>query len=162
GLITYMRTDSTRVSPEATSGANKFVEGQFGKEYVPGAPNVYKSGRGNRVQDAHEAIRPVDPALEPKDVKAALTNDQYRLDALIWARFLASQMVSAEFLQKTVDIDAGKLQFRAVGREKLFDGYLRVYEGLTILHKKVKEAYLPTLSEKQDLRKIKHLDEQSF
>ena len=91
----------------------------YDPKYVPATPNLYKSGRGGRVQDAHEAIRPVEPALEPKDVKQFLTNDQYKLYTLIWARFLASQMVSAEFLQKTVDIDAGKLQFRAVGRENV-------------------------------------------
>lgn len=162
GLITYMRTDSTRVSPEATAAANTYVTAQMGANYVPATPNAYKSGRGGRVQDAHEAIRPVEASLEPKDVKQYLTTDQYKLYTLIWARFLASQMVSAEFLQKTVDVDAGRLQFRAVGREKLFDGYLKVYEGLTILHKKVKEAFLPPMNEKDTVRKLKHLDEQSF
>jgi DNA topoisomerase-1 len=153
GLITYMRTDSTRVSPEAQKAAAQYIASSLGARYVPATPPIYKAGKA-RVQDAHEAIRPADAHLEPRTIRAHLTPEQYKLYTLIWARFLASQMKPAEFMQRTVDIDAGRYTLRAVGREKLFDGYLKVYEAATDIAKRAKENYLPALAEKDVLSKV--------
>ena len=102
GLITYMRTDSTRVSPDAIVEARKWIEQTHGKDYLPATPNAFKSKKD--AQDAHEAIRPTSVALHPEEIKRYLSDEQYRLYRLIWQRFVASQMVPAVFDQTTVDI----------------------------------------------------------
>ena len=124
GLITYMRTDSVRISDEALASARELIEKDFGKKYLSEKPNVYKSRQG--AQAAHEAIRPTDVTLRPQDIKAHLTVDQLKLYKLIWERFVSSQMAPAEFDVTEVSIEAGRGLFIARGRVLLFDGHLKV------------------------------------
>jgi DNA topoisomerase I len=129
GLITYMRTDSTRVSPDAITEVRQWIAEKHGKEYLPAAPNAFKSKKD--AQDAHEAIRPTSVALHPDDIKGHLSDEQLRLYRLIWQRFVASQMVPAVFDQTTVDIVARadrSYNFRVTGSVMKFDGFLKVYE----------------------------------
>jgi len=129
GLITYMRTDSTRVSPEAISSVREYIGKEFGGAYLPGQPNTFKSKKD--AQDAHEAIRPTDPSQHPDRVKRFLSDEQYKLYRLIWQRFTASQMTPAVYDVTTVDIDAvngRKYNFRVSGSVLKFDGFLRVYQ----------------------------------
>ena len=133
GLITYMRTDSTRVSPEAVHTAREFIEKNYGKEYLPEKAKVFKS-KGKKTQDAHEAIRPSEVLREPESLKK-LGKDLLSLYTLIWKRFVASQMNPAIFDQRTVIIKAlsptgrkTEYYFKAVGRELKFSGFLKVYE----------------------------------
>jgi len=124
GLITYMRTDSTRVAAEAQDEARAFIESQYGKPFVPEKPRqVARKG----AQDAHEAIRPTQTARRPDDIKSFLNNDQYRLYKLIWQRFVASQMTPAVFDVVTADITANDMTFRAVGSTVKFQGFMKVY-----------------------------------
>lgn len=125
GLITYMRTDSTRVAAEAQAAAKEYIVGQFGPRYAPEKYNVYKSK--GAAQDAHEAIRPTYIARDPESVQARLSADQYKLYRLIWQRFIASQMSVAIFDVVQADIEAAKYTFRATGSTVKFDGFLRVY-----------------------------------
>jgi len=129
GLITYMRTDSTRVSPDALNDVRGYVEKKIGKHYLPATPNSYKSKKD--AQDAHEAIRPTDVSLNPDEIKQYLSDEQYKLYRLIWQRFVASQMVPAVYDQTTVDIEAKadrSYDFRTSGSVLKFDGFLKVYE----------------------------------
>jgi DNA topoisomerase-1 len=131
GLITYMRTDSTRVSADAIAEVRDYIGTKFGPQYVPEAPNFYKSKKD--AQDAHEAIRPTSAMRSPDDVAKFLAEDQLKLYRLIWMRFIASQMNPAIFDQTTIDINAkGKggtdYIFRATGSVMKFDGFLAVYE----------------------------------
>lgn len=131
GLITYMRTDSTRVSEDAVTEAREFIAGKFGPQYVPAAPNVYKSKK--EAQDAHEAVRPSAATRTPDDVAPFLAEDQLKLYRLIWMRFIASQMSPAVFDQTTIDLSVKGLSgvdytFRATGSVEKFDGFLAVYE----------------------------------
>jgi DNA topoisomerase I len=131
GLITYMRTDSTRVSEDAVAEARELIGTKFGPQYIPPAPNVYKSKKD--AQDAHEAVRPSSAMRTPDDVAAFLAEDQLKLYRLIWIRFIASQMNPAVFDQTTIDLSAKGLSgvdytFRATGSVEKFDGFLKVYE----------------------------------
>ena len=125
GLITYMRTDSTRLSEEAIRSARAFVEKVYGKDYVALKPYSYKSK--GPIQDAHEAIRPTHVELRPEDVSNSLTKDQLALYELIWKRFLASQMAPAVLLQMGIDITAGDANFRASGSTVVFNGFTELY-----------------------------------
>ena len=125
GLITYMRTDSTRIADEAQQAARHLIAQTYGASYVPVQPKQYK--KGGAAQDAHEAIRPTGVERLPDDVAKLLTNDQARLYKLIWQRFVASQMAPAVFDVVTVDIAAKNYLFRATGSTVKFDGFLRVY-----------------------------------
>ena len=127
GLITYMRTDSLRVSEEAKAAAKSFIENAYGSEYLPEKPRNYRAG-GNNVQDAHEAIRPTVPSLIPETAKASLTNDQYKLYKLIWARFLASQMADCILNTTAASINAAGCVFRTSGFSVKFDGFTVLYE----------------------------------
>jgi len=128
GLITYMRTDSVRVADSAVDQARDFIAKEFGKRYLPEAPVLHKSGKGNtRVQDAHEAIRPTDVLRRPDDLKEHLDAKQLKLYQLIWRRFVASQMNPAVFETTKVDFDLGRFVFRATGSRVLFDGYHVLY-----------------------------------
>ncbi|MBX3151970.1 type I DNA topoisomerase [Candidatus Obscuribacterales bacterium] len=129
GLITYMRTDSTRVSQQAQDDARAFIEEKYGKDYIPAKPWVY-TRKAKNVQDAHEAIRPSYPDKMPDEVKKYLTSDQYKLYKLIWQRFMASQMSPVKLQTTTVEIDAGEAIFRASATEKKFDGFTVVYDRL--------------------------------
>ncbi len=126
GLITYMRSDSTRVSDTALGEVRDFIGGNYGENYLPAKPNFYKTKGG--AQDAHEAIRPTDANRTPESLKSYLDNDAYRLYRLIWQRFVASQMSPAIFDQTTIDIKAGRFMFRASGSVQKFDGFLKVYQ----------------------------------
>lgn len=126
GLITYMRTDSVRISKEAQEWAKRYIVEKFGKRYYPGYPNIYKSKKG--AQEAHEAIRPTTPLREPDRIKGYLTPEQLKLYTLVWNRFIASQMSEAVLSQTTVDIKAGEYLFRASATKVLFDGFTAVYE----------------------------------
>ncbi|OQA15726.1 MAG: DNA topoisomerase 1 [Firmicutes bacterium ADurb.Bin356] len=125
GLITYMRTDSVRIAQSAQAEAAEFIEKNFGKQYVPDKPNVYKGRAG--AQDAHEAIRPTSVSNTPAGVKGSLTKEQYSLYKIIYERFLASQMTAARYENTTVSVDANGATFRAVGVRTLFDGFTAVY-----------------------------------
>jgi DNA topoisomerase I len=126
GLITYMRTDSTRVSDQAIGEVRQFIAGAYGNEYVPEKPNFYKTK--SDAQDAHEAIRPTSMQYHPDEVRAQLTPDQYYLYKLIWNRFVASQMPPATFDETTVDVTAAQYLFRVKGSVPKFPGWLAVYE----------------------------------
>ncbi|MBI4589225.1 MAG: type I DNA topoisomerase [Candidatus Rokubacteria bacterium] len=125
GLITYMRTDSVRVSEEAQAEARRWVSGRLGAEYLPASPPGYRSKKG--AEDAHEAIRPSDVSKEPKALARSLTRDQLALYRLIWERFLASQMLPAIYDTVTVDIKADDCLFRAQGSTLRFPGFMAVY-----------------------------------
>ena len=127
GLITYMRTDSVRISDDARDAAKEFILRNYGEKYYPEKPNVYTKGNSKQVQDAHEAIRPTYIDKTPESVKKFLTSEQFRLYKLIWERFAASQCANAQVENTSVDIVADKYTFR-VGASKLnFDGFMKVY-----------------------------------
>ena len=130
GLITYMRTDSMRISDEARDAAKTFITEKYGEEYYPKTPRVYKS-KGNNVQDAHEAIRPSNLNLEPAAIKKALTTEQYKLYKLIWDRFIASQMQPAELSTVQTDFNCEGYIFRTSGYTVKFPGYMALYEEST-------------------------------
>ncbi len=127
GLITYMRTDSVRVSPDAVSAAREHIEKTYGAEYLPASPNQYTS-KSTNMQDAHEAIRPSIVDYTPQTVKEYLTKDEAKLYELIYNRFLASQMEAAQLEQTTVNIEGGDFVFRTTGTVIKFKGFLAVYE----------------------------------
>jgi DNA topoisomerase I len=131
GLITYMRTDSTRVSDDAVIEVRDYIKGKFGPQYVPASPNIYKSKK--EAQDAHEAVRPTSALRHPDEIAKFLAEDQLKLYRLIWMRFVASQMSPAVFDQTTIDLNAKgqsgtEYIFRATGSVEKFDGFLKVYE----------------------------------
>ena len=126
GLITYMRTDSLRVSADAMSEAKSYIEEKYGASYCPSSPRIYKSRA--TAQDAHEAIRPSRVSVEPVKIRKYLTSDQYKLYKLIWERFVASQMQSASLSTLTVDCESASYIFRASGYTVDFQGYMAVYE----------------------------------
>ncbi|NMA79272.1 MAG: type I DNA topoisomerase [Clostridiales bacterium] len=126
GLITYMRTDSLRISDEARNAAYDYIGKKYGEKYIPEKPNTYRSKRNT--QDAHEAIRPTVIDLTPDEIKDSLSSDQYRLYKLIWERFMASQMAKAQLNTVSVDINVGDCGFKASGYSVKFDGFTVLYE----------------------------------
>jgi DNA topoisomerase-1 len=153
GLISYMRTDSTRVAKEAQDAAIELIKRDFGEKYVPKEPKVYKMKK--EAQDAHEAIRPTYFDKKPADIAKSLTPDQLKLYTLIWNRFISSQMESAVLDQTAVDISAGEGLFRANGSVIKFDGFMAVYmEGHDEDTEEEKEGILPEMSEGQKLKLI--------
>ena len=150
GLITYMRTDSLRISEEAVAAAKTFILGRYGEAYYPKAARHYKDKAG--AQDAHEAIRPSNVGLTPERVKGDLTGEQYRLYRLIWSRFLASQMANAVYDSVSVQIMAADHEFHASASSLKFSGYTAVYEeSRDDDGKEEKEDALPPLCEGQSL-----------
>ena len=150
GLITYMRTDSLRISEEAVAAAKTFILGRYGEAYYPKAARHYKAKAG--AQDAHEAIRPSNVGLTPERVKGDLTGEQYRLYRLIWSRFLASQMANAVYDSVSVQIMAADHEFHASASSLKFSGYTAVYEeSRDDDGKEEKEDALPPLCEGQSL-----------
>ena len=145
GLVTYIRTDSVRVSEEAVAAARGFIQTQFGDEYCPEKPNQYK-GRKN-AQDAHEAIRPTYVDHTPDSVKAYLTKEQFNLYRLIYTRFLASQMKPAVFQTLTADLSGGGAVLRYYGEHMTFAGYRAVYIESTDDEQEMPESILPVLEE---------------
>lgn len=126
GLITYMRTDSVRISDDAHAMAKDFITANYGPEYYPEKTNVYVKGKQN-VQDAHEAIRPSYPERTPDSIKKYLDNDQYKLYKLIWEKFISSQMIAAEVANKSIEITAGDYTLKAGTSKVTFEGFLKVY-----------------------------------
>ena len=160
GLITYMRTDSLRLSDEALSSVRSFIQGRYGGAYCPQAPRVYKTKAG--AQDAHEAIRPSNVELTPEQVKKDLTGDQYRLYWLIWNRFVACQMSNAVYDAVSVEIQADVHTFRASSSSLKFSGYTAVYEEGKDEEKEEKEGKLPPLTEGQSLQSLDFQPGQHF
>ena len=158
GLITYMRTDSTRVSEDALRDARDLINQRYGKEYLPESANIYKSKK--EAQDAHEAIRPTSMAYAPELVEKFLAEDEMKLYRLIWIRFVASQMMPALFDQTTIDVAANgkngsEYLFRATGSVPKFDGFLKVYqEGKDVTDEDDEELRhrLPSVAEGEALR----------
>ncbi|EIA16553.1 type I DNA topoisomerase [Clostridium perfringens] len=148
GLITYMRTDSVRISKEAQEKALNFIDETYGKEYVPEEPRVYK-GKKN-IQDAHEAIRPTYVEITPEIAKANLSNDQYKLYALIWKRFIASQMATCILNTNSLEIKNGDYILRASGSTIKFDGFMKVYEYIS--GEEEESVLLPELEENEVLK----------
>jgi DNA topoisomerase-1 len=157
GLITYMRTDSVRLSNEAIQEAREFIRETFGAEYLPDAPNLYKSKR--KVQDAHEAIRPTVPARSPDSIKGHLEPDQAKLYRLIWERFIACQMVPGRDEQTQVEVVGGRFTFRASHTKRVFDGHRRVYNSL---NGDENGGELPPLETGEEVRASEFLPEQHF
>ena len=149
GLITYMRTDSTRVSNDSMADAGKYIEKNFGKEYI--GKYVPAKGKGN-VQDAHEGIRPTDITLEPDRLKDSLSSEQYRLYKLIWERFLVSQFSSMKYDQMQINADHGDYVFRGTINKVTFDGYYKIFKD----EDEIKTADFPEINE-GDVLKVKEL-----
>jgi DNA topoisomerase-1 len=143
GLITYMRTDSTRVSSDAIGGARRFIQKEYGKEYLPNKPVVYRSKKG--AQDAHEAIRPTSMEYHLERVRPFLRGEDFALYSLCWNRFVASQMPPAVFDQTFFDIGVREALFRATGQQLKYDGFLRVYSEESDDDGEENEAMLPDL-----------------
>jgi len=161
GLITYMRTDSTRIAMEAITSAREYIATSYGLEYVPQKPNVYPNKKG--VQDAHEAIRPTSMSNEPRKIKKYLALDQYRLYELIWNRFLSCQMKPAVLDVKTIEIKADNYLFRASGSTVKFKGFMVVYaEGKDEDEEKRETAIPENLNVGEDLTLISLTPQQHF
>ncbi len=153
GLITYMRTDSVRISDDAQNAAREFITANYGDKYYPKTPNNYVK-KSKNVQDAHEAIRPSYIDKTPESIKSYLTNEQYQLYKLIWSKFVASQMENATVKNTTVDINAGDCTFKAGVSKITFDGYLKVYNDD---EEKQETSKIPDLKE-DDKLKLKELE----
>ena len=160
GLITYMRTDSLRLSDEAISAAREFIDHRYGEGYTPKEPRHYKAKAG--AQDAHEAIRPSDVRLTPEQIRQDLTPEQYRLYRLIWSRFVACQMSNAIYDSVSVEVGNSGYQFRANDSALKFSGYTAVYEEGKDEEKEEKTSPLPALVEGQELKKTAADKEQHF
>ena len=160
GLITYMRTDSVRISKDAQDAAKAYVLEKFGKKYYPDSPNVYKSKKN--AQEAHESIRPTLPLREPNLIKDLISPDQLKLYTLIWNRFIASQMSQAVYSQTTIDIKAGDYLFKAGAMKVVFDGYTAVYEVEEPKDGEEDKARLPELSVDEPLDLLGLLPSQHF
>jgi len=146
GLITYMRTDSTRVSDSAVKSARNFISSKYGDEFIPTKPNVFRQKK-KQVQDAHEAIRPTDPTLLPDSLKGKMEEAELKLYRLIWQRFMASQMTPSILAQTTVDISAGDEHlFRIAGSIEKFAGFRKVYPPV----REREELFIPKEIEKDD------------
>lgn len=160
GLITYMRTDSLRLSNDAIADAREEIKTKFGEALLPGKPNVYKTK--NSAQDAHEAIRPTYASIKPADLKESLPADMYKLYKLIWERFIACQMKPAVYETVNADIKAGRFGFKASGSKLVFKGYMSVYVEGRDDDKTEKDKVLPPLSKDEILKLLKLLPNQHF
>ena len=161
GLITYMRTDSLRVSDEAVAGAKEYITGAYGERYVCPTKRTYKSRSATAAQDAHEAIRPSVPSLTPDEAEKSISGDIAKLYRLIWSRFIASQMSDCEQDTVSAHITAADYQFRASGYVVTFEGFTALYEEATD-EKEKKETALPPLEEGQMLKLRALTPEQKF
>ena len=160
GLITYMRTDSLRISEEALKNAEKVIVARYGKDYYNGSPRRFKTKSG--AQDAHEAIRPSDPSLTPERVRSSLQADQYRLYRLIWNRFIASQMAPAVYDSVTAELINGRHAFRAGSSAIRFPGFTAVYEEGRDDESQERELPIPELKDGEELILKKLTEEQKF
>lgn len=160
GLITYMRTDSTRISGTAQEEAKEYITEKYGDPFVPESPRQYSKKAAN-AQDAHEAIRPTSVLRDPESVKPYMSRDQLRLYKLVWERFVASQMSSAVLDTLSVDITAGKTVFRATGSKVRFPGFMKVYvegndDGTTEEDKYLPELHTGDILEKKEIEPKQH------
>jgi len=155
-LITYMRTDSVRISKEARDAAKDWILSRMGKEFYPPKPRTFKT-KGS-AQDAHEAIRPVDVFIHPDDVQPFLTRQQFQLYKLIWLRFVASQMAAAKFWDTTVIVQAEETLWRAKGERLIFPGFMSLY----VPEDQKKDVQLPSMSKDEELALKKLSKEQKF
>lgn len=160
GLVTYIRTDGTRVSETAQAETREYIASEFGKAYTPDKPPVYTARKG--AQEAHEAIRPTSVLRSPDKVKSFLSRDQLRLYRLIWDRFVASQMSSAVYDTVTAEILAGHYNFRATGSQIKFDGFMKIYIEGKDEEEKDEGGLLPELNQGQNLRLEELLPRQHF
>ncbi|MCC8078293.1 MAG: type I DNA topoisomerase [Oscillospiraceae bacterium] len=160
GLITYMRTDSLRISDEALAAAGEYIRAHYGAQFYPGKPRTYKTKNG--AQDAHEAIRPSNVSLSPELLKKDLSGDQYRLYRLIWGRFIASQMANVVYDNVVIDVASGEHVFRANHSEIKFPGYTAVYEEGKDEESDEPRRRLPNLNEGELLSAEKFNREQKF
>lgn len=173
GLITYMRTDSTRISQEALEQARRYILESYGKEYIPDKPNIYRSKKGS--QDAHEAIRPTSAFRHPDQVRDYLQQDEYQLYRLIWEKFVACQMASAIYDTTVAEIKAGRYTFRATGSLIKFKGFTILYQEESVTSSNGKNSkgidektddtddiILPHLQVKQVLTLLKLVPQQHF
>ena len=164
-LITYMRTDSVKVSNDALAQVREHIGASYGEKYLPEKPNFYKSKKD--AQEAHEAIRPTDVTRTPESVKRYLDDDMFKLYQMIWQRFVASQMVPAVFDQTTIDVAANDYTFRATGSVQKFDGYLAAYQAVKEEEEKedaedAESRTLPRVTEGEKLSLEKIRPEQHF
>lgn len=161
GLVTYIRTDSTRVSDTAAQEAKEYIILRYGADYAP--PQVQRQAPKGRTQDAHEAVRPTSVAREPNDIKEFLTRDQFKLYKLIWERFIASQMSPAVIDTTSVDINAGRYVFRVTGSVIKFAGFMQVYiEGRDEEEENPAEDNLPVLKKGETLKLLSLVPKQHF
>jgi len=162
GLITYMRTDGTQISNEAIDSFRNYIDGNFGKKYLPESPNNYSGKKAKNAQEAHEAIRPTEISRSPANIKKYVNADQFKLYELIWNRALSSQMMNAEYDRNTIFITSNdkKINFRATGSVLKFDGFLKLYKDID--DKTEKDKILPEVKKNQSLKIDKILDEQHF
>ena len=158
-LITYIRTDSTRVAVEAQNACRDFITEKYGKNYVPEKPNIYATKKN--AQDAHEAIRPISMQMTPEKVKDSLSKDNFRLYKLIYERFIASQMSEAEYSNVNVSIKVNDYTFKAVGKTLEFAGYTAVYKEWTD-DEKQEISKLPKLEESEEIKVLEIKEEQKF
>ena len=160
GLITYMRTDSLRLNPESQDAARSIIGEKYGKEFLPKAARNYKTGKN--AQDAHEAIRPTVPEIEPDMIKSSVSADLYKIYKLIWERFIASQMTNAVYSTLSAEFDANEVTFRASARTLKFAGYRAVYVDGSEENEEKDAKKLPTLEEGMKLNASEIQDEQHF
>ena len=160
GLITYMRTDSLRLNPESQDAARSIIGEKYGKEFLPKAARNYKTGKN--AQDAHEAIRPTVPEIEPDMIKSSVSADLYKIYKLIWERFIASQMTNAVYSTLSAEFDANEVTFRASARTLKFAGYRAVYVDGSEENEEKDAKKLPQLEEGTKLNANEIQDEQHF
>lgn len=157
GLVTYIRTDSTRLSDEAVSKAGEFIASVYGDKYLGSDKKPAPKGPKKEIQDAHEAIRPTDVYSTPDEIKESLSRDQFKLYKLIWARMVSSQMAKAEFETMNLSIKVGRHLFKANGSKIIFDGFLKVYS-----EEESKDVILPDLEEGEKVQVEKIDPKQHF
>ncbi len=154
-LVTYIRTDSTRIAPVAQNMAKDYITQNYGDKYVPAKPNTFKSKKS--AQDAHEAIRPVSLKYTPEYLKGKMDNTLYKLYCMIFNRFVASQMVPAKYNSVAIEFNAGDYQLKSTGRTVLFDGYTRLFN-----NDEEKSSLLPEMNEGEEMKLINLTQEQKF
>ncbi|MBR1985076.1 MAG: type I DNA topoisomerase, partial [Clostridia bacterium] len=159
-LVTYIRTDSTRVSTQAQESALKLIEQKFGKQYVPSKPNIYTTKKN--AQDAHEAIRPISLERTPESLKGVISQDNYKLYKLIYERFVASQMSEAIYNNVVVSAENGDYGFKATGKTLEFAGFTAVYKNVEELEEKSSVLKIPVLEENDILDVVETKSEQKF
>ena len=161
GLITYMRTDSLRISDEAVAAAKEYIAGAYGEQYICPYKRTWKTKSATAAQDAHEAIRPSMPALTPDEVEKSISGDTAKLYRMIWSRFMASQMADCQMDTVSVTVYAGDYRFKASGFTVTFDGFTALYEE-AVEDKEKKETALPPLEQGQPLELVQLKSEQKF